>query len=248
MLIKDVGIALADAAVQEELEAGRLGGSGDRMSAYVQIVARPQLGGKVRDLRELETLGRCLDLLRSGKLPQLGDSLAGRFLAVENAGIHSNWSDAQHLEVIPTRQAGLAQPAVVLKAQRHQRQVEKAAGRGSWKGANRCMGARPMAPEARGECAQGRAKEKENKKDEVPRDIRRRQRGRTRKSQERVQQANELLGAWKMDGGTVREVPLAPPCSVLFLAKNSWKQVRRVLILWRVRCRTPTLHSHHCRQ
>lgn len=134
LLLREVGEALADSAVQEEVEAGNLGGSGNKMTAYVQICAKPLLTGKVRDLRELETLGKCVDLLRSGRLPELGDALAGRFLAVERAGISNNWQEAQHLEVLPTRQPGLTSPAVMLRAQRHQRQVEKATGRGSWKG------------------------------------------------------------------------------------------------------------------
>ena len=103
------------------------------MSSYFQIVARPQLHGKIRDARELETLARCVDLLKAGRLPELGDSLAGRFLAVESAALTNNWQDAQHLEVIPTRHAGLAGPAVLLQAQKHARQVEKAAGRTPWK-------------------------------------------------------------------------------------------------------------------
>ena len=67
-----------------------------------------------------------------GKLPELGDALAGRFLAVESAGLTNNWADARHLEVIPVRHAGLAPPAVMLQAQRHTRQVEKASGRRTW--------------------------------------------------------------------------------------------------------------------
>ena len=74
-----------------------------------------------------------MDLLTAGRLAELGDALAGRFLAVENAALTNNWQDAQHLEVIPNRQAGLAGPAVLLQAQRHARQVEKATGRTAWK-------------------------------------------------------------------------------------------------------------------
>ena len=132
MLLTNVSEALAEAAVLDDPNGESLMG-GNKMSSYFQIVARPQLHGKIRDARELETLARCVDLLKAGRLPELEDSLAGRFLAVESAALTNNWQDAQHLEVIPTRHAGLAGPAVLLQAQKHARQVEKAAGRTPWK-------------------------------------------------------------------------------------------------------------------
>ena len=125
MLLTNVSEALAEAAVLDDPNGESLMG-GNKMSSYFQIVARPQLHGKIRD-------ARCVDLLKAGRLPELGDSLAGRFLAVESAALTNIWQDAQHLEVIPTRHAGLAGPAVLLQAQKHARQVEKAAGRTPWK-------------------------------------------------------------------------------------------------------------------
>ena len=79
MLLQNVSQALAEAAVDDTDSQGRLGGKGNQMSSYFQIVARPQMTGKVRDLRELETISRCLDLLKAGKLAEVGDALAGRF-------------------------------------------------------------------------------------------------------------------------------------------------------------------------
>ena len=131
LLLSSVGEALADAAVRGDEVNALLDRSG-KMMAYFQIVAKPQLPGKVRDLRELETLGRCIDLLARGALPELGDALAGRFLAVESAGLTNNWQDAQHLEVIPVRHAGLAPPAIMLRAQKHTRTIEKATGQRGW--------------------------------------------------------------------------------------------------------------------
>lgn len=134
MLVKNCTDALAQAAVTEEdRHVQILGGSGNCLSAYYQVVARPQMQNKVRDSRELETLARAIDLLRMGQLASLGDALAGRFLAVESASLTNSWQDAQHLEVIPSRHAGLAGPAVMLRAQRHTRQVEKASGRKPWR-------------------------------------------------------------------------------------------------------------------
>ena len=93
LLMTNVSEALASAAVTDPEQPMALGPSASQVAAYYQIVARPQLGNKVRDCRELETLARCLDLLRQGKLPELGDALAGRFLAVESAGLTNNWAD-----------------------------------------------------------------------------------------------------------------------------------------------------------
>lgn len=95
MLTNNVAEALAQAAVTDPEQPVALGSMVNQMSSYYQIVARPMLGNKVRDCRELETIARCLDLLRNGKLPELGHALAGRFLAVESAGLTNNWTDAQ---------------------------------------------------------------------------------------------------------------------------------------------------------
>ena len=133
LLLKNTSEALAEAAVQSNAGGSHLSDN-NRLSAYFQIVARPQMTGKIRDMRELETLARCIDYLSSGKLCEVGDTLAGRFLAVEAAALTSNWQDAQHLEVLPQRQPGLAPPSIMLKAQKHSRQVEKASGKGSWRG------------------------------------------------------------------------------------------------------------------
>lgn len=133
MLLEGVAEALSEAAVREDAGRLELGSRGNLLTSYFQIVAKPQIAGKVRDQRELETLARCVDLLKQGLLAELGDALAGRFMAVESAALTNNWQDAQHLEVVPVRHAGLASPAVMLRAQRHTRQVEKAIGRPQWR-------------------------------------------------------------------------------------------------------------------
>ena len=133
MLFQSVSEALAEAAVGGEAERSYLGGKGNQLSSYFQIVARPQMAGKVRDLRELETIARCLDYLKLGRLADVGDALAGRFMAVEAAALANSWQDAQHLEVVPAHHSGVTSPAVLLRAQRHAKQVEKATGRPGWK-------------------------------------------------------------------------------------------------------------------
>ena len=74
LLMTNVADALAQAAVTDSGLPTALGPTANQISSYFQIVARPQLGSKVRDCRELETLARCLDLLRGGRLPELGDA------------------------------------------------------------------------------------------------------------------------------------------------------------------------------
>ena len=89
MMIEHVTEALAQAAVEE---GGGSMGSTTKFMTYYQILVRPQVGSKVRDQRELETLARGLDMLREGRLEELGDLLSGRFVAVENAGqVLNSW-------------------------------------------------------------------------------------------------------------------------------------------------------------
>ena len=73
MLLANVADALSEAAVREDAGRVELGQRGNLLASYFQIVARPQMRGKIRDLRELETLARCVDLLKQGLLAELGD-------------------------------------------------------------------------------------------------------------------------------------------------------------------------------
>ena len=129
MMVEHVTEALAQAAVEE---SGGVQGSTTKFMTYYQILVRPQVQSKVRDQRELETLARGLDMLREGRLEELGDLLSGRFVAVENAALTGNWSSAQFLEVAPLRLPGIAQTPLLLAVQKHSRAVERASGRGSW--------------------------------------------------------------------------------------------------------------------
>lgn len=70
-------------------------------------------------------------MLREGWLASLADVLAARLLAVETA-TRQGWATARHLEVYGPEEEGPVRPHILLSAQRHQRQVEKAGGKGSW--------------------------------------------------------------------------------------------------------------------
>ena len=96
-----------------------------------QLALRPNLDRKSRDCREISLLARCLDLLREGRLANLADTLAARLLAVETA-TRQGWATARHLEVFGPDEEGPVPPHILLSAQQHERQVEKAGGKGSW--------------------------------------------------------------------------------------------------------------------
>ena len=108
--MNQAGIESSEAAPLIQSQQGHL------LSSYYQIVLKHDLRGKIRDGRELETLSSCLDLLARGSLPELGDTLAGRFIAVESAALAGSWSEAQYLEVLPSRTPGIAQHSTLLKA------------------------------------------------------------------------------------------------------------------------------------
>lgn len=64
----------------------------------------------MRNVRELITLGECIDLLMSNELPRLGDVLMQRLKAVE-ASLSEGWAVASQQELIPGPRATLTAPA-----------------------------------------------------------------------------------------------------------------------------------------
>ena len=133
LLLEHVAESLAQTALEDPDEATTgLGSSSSKTMTYFQVMVRPQIPAKTRDLRELETLARGIDYLRAGKVEQLGDLLSGRFIALENAALTGSWQTAQWLEVAPARVPGLAQTSLLLETQKHGRIVDRASGRGSW--------------------------------------------------------------------------------------------------------------------
>ena len=171
MLMSHVTEALADSAVTGGGSEGSQVLATGKLMSYYQILVRPQLMGKTRDLRELETTARALDMLMAGGVEEMADILAGRFIAIETAGISGSWVTAQHLEVAPSRTPGVAQAPLLLSAQRHLRLVERASGRGSWQGGKQQGGwwsesrggAEGQAAGGRGKGKSGKAKSKGKK-------------------------------------------------------------------------------------
>ncbi|CAK0903888.1 unnamed protein product, partial [Prorocentrum cordatum] len=62
----------------------------------------------VRSVREMRTVGECLDALLRGELDHLGDLLMQRLKAIEQATRDGRWQVAQHLELCDDLGVGLA--------------------------------------------------------------------------------------------------------------------------------------------
>eukprot|EP00435_Cladocopium_sp_Y103_P026820 s3055_g6.t1 len=106
-------------------------GSRPKLFTYYQLGLRPSLDPKSRDSKELALLSKALDTLREGKLDVLADMLAARLIAVDTA-TRQGWSTARHLEVYDPEEGGTAPAHILLAAQKHGKQIERAGGKGSW--------------------------------------------------------------------------------------------------------------------
>ena len=122
---------LAQDGIVDEVETGGELAQKPKLFTYYQLALRPGLDPKSRDAKELALLAKALDTLREGKLDVLGDLLAARLAAVETA-TRQGWSTAKHLEIVNTEEDGPVPAHILLAAQKHGRQIEKAGGKGSW--------------------------------------------------------------------------------------------------------------------
>ena len=114
-----------------EEAAGSKAGQKVKLYTYFQLALKPSLDPRTRDYKELALLARSLDLLQEGDLPQLADLLAARLIAVDTA-TRQGWQAAKYLEIQNVEDDGTAPPHIILAAMKHQKQVEKAGGKGSW--------------------------------------------------------------------------------------------------------------------
>ena len=122
-----------------------------------------------RDGRELYLLANCIDLLRVGRLARLGDALAARWLALEQASLDQGSSAAKHLELYSPEHQTAAGSAVTLAARKFGRLMEKvtAADEKKGKGSNRPRGkgdqgwprAVPWQEKSKGKGKKGKPKE-----------------------------------------------------------------------------------------
>ena len=74
----------------------------------------------LRTSREMATLARALDALRAGSLPEVADLFMQRLEALECSIVQGDWQMAEHIEVIPKDQVGLATQDEKRAAQKQQ--------------------------------------------------------------------------------------------------------------------------------
>lgn len=116
------GALLADGLNQIMRHLAGRGGASlediDELPAKVMTYLQSVWGGAhtttemgMRNAHELQMVGECLDLLLSGDLAQLGDTLMQRLKAIQQAVTDGHWNVARHLEILDRDGATLASPA-----------------------------------------------------------------------------------------------------------------------------------------
>ena len=130
-------LALLTSHVREQLEQGAAvdlpnddGGvtSGVKVVTYFNLHLKPQYGQFQRELREMFTLASTLDQLRAGDIARVGDSLAGRFMALHQFLQDGHWGTAKHMELHPLEESSAAGPSIVLASRKHAKLVQKVQG------------------------------------------------------------------------------------------------------------------------
>ena len=93
------------------------------LTVFVQRYGAEHIG--VRNMRELRTLAEAIDALVAGNLPRVGGLLIQRFKAVEVAVADGSWTQARHLELIPSQDVSLVSSAERSMASRIEIQKRK---------------------------------------------------------------------------------------------------------------------------
>ena len=102
--------------------------SGVRVSTFFSLHVRPHYPQANREMREMYSLARAMDVLRSGDVPQTGDILAARFMALHQSLVDMNWVAAQHMELAPLEDAMATSPGLILATRKHSRLHQKVQG------------------------------------------------------------------------------------------------------------------------
>lgn len=108
---------------------------GVKVASYFALHIKPHFGQFQRELREMFSLAATLDLLRSGDMARVGDSLSARFIALHQFMIDQGWSTARHMELHSMDDGQAAGAAMVLASRKHSRLVDKVQGKG-WSNAS----------------------------------------------------------------------------------------------------------------
>ena len=107
---------------------------GTKVVSYFHLLVKGSgVVSTTRDGRELFLLANLIDLLRTGQLARLGDGMASRFLALQQASLDGHWNAARHLEIHTPELQTAAGAAMTLAARRHAKIVDKAKGLDSYK-------------------------------------------------------------------------------------------------------------------
>ena len=168
---------------QVEARLNELSGAGEHPNAVLSgtklvtywhhLIQSGTTSQQGRDGRELFLLANALDLLRIGRLGKVGDALAARFLAIEQACLDQQWSAARHLELFSPDHTSAAGPAITLAARKFNKMMEKVSkpeeGRGKSrkeKGGKGDSGWQNSEPWWNRRKGGGKGKSKEKEKDE----------------------------------------------------------------------------------
>ena len=109
---------------------------GVKISSYFALHIKPNFHQNLRELREMHSLAATLDLLRTGDIARVGDSLAARFMALHQSMLDQGWGTARFMELHNMDEGGAATPSLVLASRKHSRLVDKVQGKGgpAWSG------------------------------------------------------------------------------------------------------------------
>ena len=109
---------------------------GVKISSYFALHIKPNFHQNLRELREMHSLAATLDLLRTGDIARVGDSLAARFMALHQSMLDQNWGTARFMELHSMDEGGAATPSLVLASRKHSRLVDRVHGKGgpTWGG------------------------------------------------------------------------------------------------------------------
>lgn len=103
---------------------------GIKVASYFQMHVKPQYPTYLRELREMHSLAATLDLLRSGDVARVGDSLSARFMALHQSMIDQNWGTARFMELHSMDESSAASAGMILASRKHSRLVDKVQGKG----------------------------------------------------------------------------------------------------------------------
>ena len=162
MLVRHAQEQLDKGALMEEEGSRSSVVTGIKIATYFGLLIRPYHPQGSPLLRELYSLAQAIDLLRQGRLPEAGDALAARFIAVHTALGEGGWQTASQLELHPLEPVQSTSTATMLLAQKHRRLVLKSQGvtPGRWWGGGRGKGYGGQEKGKKGDPGKGRGKGK----------------------------------------------------------------------------------------